>query len=150
MLEQLDVVIASVHARHRASPSELTARLQRVLSLPIFKIWWQLYLYDLFEAGAQDTLYTRNAVLIALDDTWAVGAQFELSWVVKKARAEDCLRSAPVGGVANLQVARWLTLGGCHRRCRALQVLPRGEYYPATPVARQERCWAPLTRAPRR
>jgi DNA polymerase (family 10) len=39
VLEQLDVVIASVHARHGASPSEMTERLRRVLSLPIFKIW---------------------------------------------------------------------------------------------------------------
>jgi DNA polymerase (family 10) len=39
VLEQFDVVIASVHARYGASRSEMTERLRRVLSLPIFKIW---------------------------------------------------------------------------------------------------------------
>jgi DNA polymerase (family 10) len=39
VLEQFDVVIASIHARHRASPREMTERLRRVLSLPLFKIW---------------------------------------------------------------------------------------------------------------
>jgi DNA polymerase (family X) len=39
ILEQLDVVIASVHARYRMSSSEMTERLVRALSLPIFKIW---------------------------------------------------------------------------------------------------------------
>jgi DNA polymerase (family X) len=39
VLEQFDVVIASVHARHRASAGEMTERLRRVLSLPLFKIW---------------------------------------------------------------------------------------------------------------
>jgi DNA polymerase (family 10) len=39
LLEQLDVVIASVHARHRLDHAAMTARLVRALSLPIFKIW---------------------------------------------------------------------------------------------------------------
>jgi DNA polymerase (family 10) len=39
VLEQFDVVIASVHARHRANRSEMTERLRRALGLPIFKIW---------------------------------------------------------------------------------------------------------------
>jgi len=39
ILEQFDVVIASIHARHRMDRSAMTARLVRALSLPIFKIW---------------------------------------------------------------------------------------------------------------
>ncbi|RYZ02353.1 MAG: PHP domain-containing protein [Myxococcales bacterium] len=39
VLSQLDVVIASIHARHRLNREEMTARLRRALSLPLFKIW---------------------------------------------------------------------------------------------------------------
>ena len=39
VLEQFDVVIASIHARHRMDCSAMTARLIRALSWPIFKIW---------------------------------------------------------------------------------------------------------------
>lgn len=39
ILEQLDVVIASIHARHRMDRAAMTARLRRALSLPMFKIW---------------------------------------------------------------------------------------------------------------
>jgi DNA polymerase (family 10) len=39
VLEQFDVLIASVHARYRASPAEMSQRLVRALSLPLFKIW---------------------------------------------------------------------------------------------------------------
>lgn len=39
VIEQLDVVIASIHARYRMTPAEMTTRLVRALSLPVFKIW---------------------------------------------------------------------------------------------------------------
>lgn len=39
VLERFDVVIASIHARHRLDRAAMTARLVRALSLPIFKIW---------------------------------------------------------------------------------------------------------------
>ncbi len=39
VLEQFDVVIASIHARHRLDRAAMTERLVRALSLPIFKIW---------------------------------------------------------------------------------------------------------------
>ncbi len=39
VLEQFDVVIASIHARHRLTRDEMTKRLQHALALPIFKIW---------------------------------------------------------------------------------------------------------------
>jgi DNA polymerase (family 10) len=39
VLERFDVVIASIHARHRMDATAMTARLARALSLPIFKIW---------------------------------------------------------------------------------------------------------------
>ena len=39
VLERFDVVIASIHARHRMDRATMTARLARAMSLPIFKIW---------------------------------------------------------------------------------------------------------------
>ncbi len=39
VLARLDVVIASIHARHRLDRQQMTARLLRALSLPVFKIW---------------------------------------------------------------------------------------------------------------
>lgn len=39
ILEQFDVIIASIHARHRLGRAQMTERLVRALSLPFFKIW---------------------------------------------------------------------------------------------------------------
>jgi DNA polymerase (family 10) len=39
ILERFDVIIASIHARHRLDRTAMTARLTRALSLPVFKIW---------------------------------------------------------------------------------------------------------------
>jgi DNA polymerase (family 10) len=39
VLEQLDVVIASIHNRHRLSPEEMTRRLVRAMRHPRFKVW---------------------------------------------------------------------------------------------------------------
>jgi DNA polymerase (family X) len=39
IMEQFDVVIASIHARYRQDRATMTARLARALELPLFKIW---------------------------------------------------------------------------------------------------------------
>ena len=39
VLEGFEVVIASIHARHRMDRAAMTARLTRAMSLPVFKIW---------------------------------------------------------------------------------------------------------------
>lgn len=39
VLDQFDVIIVSIHRRHRLDAAAMTARLTRALSLPIFKIW---------------------------------------------------------------------------------------------------------------
>jgi len=39
VIEGFDVVIASIHARHRMDRAAMTRRLTRAMSLPIFKIW---------------------------------------------------------------------------------------------------------------
>ena len=39
ILERLDVIIASIHQRHRMGPAEMTRRLIRAMAHPCFKIW---------------------------------------------------------------------------------------------------------------
>jgi DNA polymerase (family 10) len=39
VIEQLDVVIASIHARFRMDRAQMTERLVRCMQLPVFKIW---------------------------------------------------------------------------------------------------------------
>jgi DNA polymerase (family X) len=39
VLERFDVIIASIHARHRLDRAAMTERLVRALSWPVFKIW---------------------------------------------------------------------------------------------------------------
>ncbi|HET7827133.1 MAG TPA: DNA polymerase/3'-5' exonuclease PolX [Anaeromyxobacter sp.] len=39
ILEELDVVVASVHSRHKMDEDQMTRRLVRCMKLPVFKIW---------------------------------------------------------------------------------------------------------------
>lgn len=39
LLEQLDVVVASLHARHKQDEEDMTRRLVRAMKTPVFKIW---------------------------------------------------------------------------------------------------------------
>lgn len=39
VLEELDVIVASVHSRFKMDEAAMTARVERALSLPVFKIW---------------------------------------------------------------------------------------------------------------
>ena len=39
VLEQFDIIIASIHSRHRMDSEQMTQRLLRALKLPFFKIW---------------------------------------------------------------------------------------------------------------
>jgi DNA polymerase (family 10) len=39
ILEKFDVIIASIHARHKMGSDQMTERLLRALRLPLFKIW---------------------------------------------------------------------------------------------------------------
>lgn len=39
ILEQLDVIIASIHARHRMDAARMTERIERAMRHPCFKIW---------------------------------------------------------------------------------------------------------------
>jgi hypothetical protein len=75
-----------------------------------FESWLQFYFRDLFDAGAQDSFYTRNFLLLALNNRLAFGPQFELTVALKNAPGKS-LRSLPVGGRLNLAFMPELTLG---------------------------------------
>ena len=38
-LEQFDIIIASIHSRHKMDADQMTRRLLRALELPVFKVW---------------------------------------------------------------------------------------------------------------
>jgi hypothetical protein len=75
-----------------------------------FESWLQLFLYDLFEDGAQDSFYTRNLLLFALSEPVSLGLELDATVAVQNS-AGDALRSLPVGVVGNLQIVRACTLG---------------------------------------
>ncbi|MEY2936183.1 MAG: hypothetical protein RL033_6932, partial [Pseudomonadota bacterium] len=97
----------------RQQVTPLVPQLQAIIQAgPAYsETWLQLYLYDLFEAGEQDTLYAREALLVALDNQWAVGLQLELSVAVQNAPSGNRWRSFPIGAVANLEISRAWTVG---------------------------------------
>jgi DNA polymerase (family 10) len=39
ILERFDIIIASIHSRHKMDSDQMTARLLRALSSPFFKVW---------------------------------------------------------------------------------------------------------------
>jgi hypothetical protein len=75
-----------------------------------FESWQQIFLYDLFEAGAQDSYYTRNLLLVALGEPTSVGLELDATVAIQNS-AGDALRSLPFGVAGNVQVARELTFG---------------------------------------
>lgn len=72
--------------------------------------WVQFYFYDLFDDGSQDSFYTRDLVLVALNNTWAVGPQVELTVAMQNSPGK-ALRSLPLGATVNLSPVEPLTFG---------------------------------------
>jgi hypothetical protein len=75
-----------------------------------FESWLQLFLYDVFEEGAQDSFHTRNTLLVALSPALALGAELDATVAVRNFTG-SALRGLPIGGVANVQLAPPFTLG---------------------------------------
>jgi hypothetical protein len=75
-----------------------------------FESWLQLFLYDVFEAGAQDSFHTRNSLLFALSPPLALGAEIDATVALQNITGR-ALRSLPIGAVANVQLAPPVTLG---------------------------------------
>jgi hypothetical protein len=71
--------------------------------------WHQLFLYDLFADGAQDSYYTRNQLLLALVPEVSVGLELDLTVAVQSSAGD--VRSWPFGVVTNVQLTRTFTVG---------------------------------------
>lgn len=72
--------------------------------------WVQFFLYDLFDDGAQDSFYTRDMILVALSNSWALGPQAELTLAIQNG-AGKTLRSLPVGVAINFAPVEAATFG---------------------------------------
>ncbi len=75
-----------------------------------FESWLQLYFYDVFDKGAQDSFYTRELLLVALDNHWAFGVQAELTAALQNSPGKT-VRGLPVGAVANFSPCELVTFG---------------------------------------
>jgi hypothetical protein len=71
--------------------------------------WHQLFLYDLFVDGAQDSYYTRNQLLLAPVPEVSVGLELDLTVAVQSSAGD--VRSWPFGVVTNVQLTRTFTVG---------------------------------------
>ncbi len=72
--------------------------------------WLQVYLYDLFDDGSQDSFYTRDAILVGLNNHWALGPQVELTVALQNATGQ-AVRSLPLGLRVNCSPAEPIALG---------------------------------------
>ncbi len=72
--------------------------------------WLQWYLYRPFDKGSQDSFYTRDCLLYAIDNHVAVGLQTEVT-VATTPDSRKNLRSLPVGLAANYAPLEALTFG---------------------------------------
>jgi DNA polymerase (family X) len=124
-LEQFDIIIASIHSRHRMDSEQMTERLLRALKLPCFKIWGHP-LGRLI--GSRPPLECRmNQVLDAIAESKCAlevngdphRLDLEPDWIrAARTRGIKCIISTDahsIGGLANLDygvsTARrgWLT-----------------------------------------
>jgi hypothetical protein len=72
--------------------------------------WLQVFLYDLFDEGSQDSLCARELILVGLSNVWALGVQTEFTIALQNASGK-AIRSWPVGLRANFSPAEVFTLG---------------------------------------
>lgn len=96
--------------RKKAVP--LVPQLQSIIQAgpAYFESWLQLYFYDVFDDGAQDSFYTRELLLVALNNHWAFGVQAELTAAIRNSPGQT-VRGLPVGAVANFSPRELVTFG---------------------------------------
>jgi DNA polymerase (family 10) len=146
VLEQLDVVVASVHARHRMDEAQMTRRLVRCMSLPVFKIWGHalgrlLLDRDPFACRVEEVLdalaASRGAVEVNGDPK---RLELEPRWLrAATARGIPVVLSVDAHSVRDLGYLRWSAATarrGWIRRGQVLNTLPVEEFRRAVkPVA---------------
>ena len=146
ILGQLEVVVASVHARHRMDEDQMTRRLVRCMSLPVFKIWGHalgrlLLDRDPFPCRVEEVLdalgRSRGAVEVNGDPK---RLELEPRWLrAATARGIPIVLSVDAHSVRDLGYLRWAAATarrGWVRRGQVLNTLPVDEFRRAVrPVA---------------
>lgn len=146
VLEQLDVVVASVHSRHKMDEEQMTRRLVRCMKLPVFKIWGHalgrlLLDRDPFPCRVEEVLdalgSSRGAVEVNGDPK---RLELEPRWL-RAAAARDIpvVLSVDAHSTRDLGYLRWAVgtaRRGWVRRSRVLNTLPLEAFRKAVrPVA---------------
>jgi DNA polymerase (family 10) len=146
VLEQLDVVVASVHSRMRMDEEQMTRRLVRCMSLPVFKIWGHalgrlLLDREPFACRVEEVLdalaRSRGAVEVNGDPR---RLELEPRWLrAATARKIPVVLSVDAHSVRDLGYLRWavgIARRGWVRRGEVLNALPAEEFRRAVkPVA---------------
>lgn len=91
--------------------------------------WDQLFIGSSFHSGAPDTFYTRDILLWVASSVFAIGGQFEGTWLVNGG-VGDSLVSAPLGGRLNLKIGQNDTIGlflGYETKQRARGIAGNGD-----------------------
>lgn len=146
VLEQLEVIVASVHSRHRMDEDQMTRRLVRCMSLPVFKIWGHalgrlLLDREPFACRVEEVLdalaASRGAVEVNGDPK---RLELEPRWLrAATARRIPVVLSVDAHAVSDLGYLRWAVgqaRRGWVRRGEVLNTLPVEEFRRAVrPVA---------------
>jgi DNA polymerase (family 10) len=138
VLERLDVIVASVHSRHRMDEAEMTRRLVRSMSLPVFKIWGHalgrlLLERDPFACRVEEVLdalaASRGAVEVNGDPR---RLELEPRWLrAATARGIPVVLSVDAHSIRDLGYLRWAVATarrGWIRRGQVLNTLPFEEF----------------------
>jgi hypothetical protein len=72
--------------------------------------WIQFFFYNMFDEGSQDSFYTRDLLLVATSNHFAIGGEIDLTVAIKNA-PPSALRSLAFGPRMNWSPADPLTLG---------------------------------------
>jgi len=146
VVERLDVVVASVHARMKMDEATMTRRLVRCMSLPVFKIWGHalgrlLLDRDPFACRVEEVLdalaASRGAVEVNGDPK---RLELEPRWLrAATARGIPVVLSVDAHSIRDLGYLRWAAATarrGWIRRGQVLNCLPVEEFRRAVkPVA---------------
>jgi hypothetical protein len=75
-----------------------------------FESWVQFYFYNFLDEGTQDSFYTRDMLLVALSNQFAVGAEVDLTVAIKNSPGK-ALRSLALGPTATYSPWEPFTVG---------------------------------------
>jgi DNA polymerase (family 10) len=138
ILEQLDVIIASIHGRYQMDAVAMTARLVRAMQAPVFKIWGHALgrLVLRREPIACDVATVLDAVAASRAAIEISGDPYRLdlppAWIpAARARGIRFVISTDAHGIADLDNVEYgiaMARRGGVRRAEVLNALPAAEF----------------------